>query len=111
MTDDKFTDYEGAFGTWSGYPEGIKGNDLVEVVFTCDDKPDMGYAHEYGWNKSDIAKYRKITDVKMILRREITDNVPSRSTEVYTIALNRIRELESEVDSLEKLYDANVGYV
>ena len=47
----------------------------------------------------------------MILRREIADNVPSRSTEVYTIALNRIRELESEVDSLEKLYDANVGYV
>ena len=55
-----FIPYKPEFGTWSGYPVDVSPADVVEVVFTHGDGVDIGPAQEFGWNKSDIASYRKV---------------------------------------------------
>ena len=112
MTDNKFTDYEGAFVTWCGYPEGIEGTDLVEVIFNPTDQTAIGFAYEYGWNKSDIKSYRKVTDAKTLLRAYNTDSgYIGQVDDLLKLALAEIERLEVELKSMEDLYDANVGYV
>ena len=104
MTDRIFIDYEGKYGTWSGYPDGVHGNDLVEVIFTHDDRTDHGFAYEYGWNKSDIKSYRKVTDVKTLLRLYNTDSgYIGPVDEMIKLALAEIERLEAQLKSMEDL--------
>jgi hypothetical protein len=112
MTDNKFTDYEGKFGTWSGYPEGVEGTDLVEVIFNHTGQTDYGFAYEYGWNKSDIKSYRKVKDVKTLLRLYNTDSgYIGQVDDLLKLALAEIERLEVELKSMEDLYDSIGGHV
>lgn len=112
MTEIAFQNYKPAFGTWSGYPENIKATDFVEVIFAHEDKPIVGYANEFGWNKCDIWKYRKITDVKVELQIKINNNISSpRDAALFMRCLKRLEEVEDELKSIEKLYDATNGHI
>jgi hypothetical protein len=46
---------------YSGMPEELKSYDEVEVVFSDSDESWIDIACNFGWNKCDIVKYRKVT--------------------------------------------------